>query len=112
MIDTEETAKKKLLSTSRAIIANQVALPVGILSMNKLMSIFSNEIQELGLSLSTFKTAYNEIYEFALGSERINCNVHFLIKQDKELNATLDSYRDSILIECFDLVRILSSEDK
>lgn len=111
MIDSKERAKKKLISNARTIIANQVGMPVGILTMDRLITTYSKEVNEFGLLLSSFKSAFEEIRDLALGSERLNFNIDTLIKQDQNLNSTLSKYHDSILTECFNLIKTLESRD-
>jgi len=111
MIDRKEAVRKKLISNSRAIIANPKGLPVGILTMSKLTSIYLSEIKELGLDLIVFNDAFDEIKDFSLGSERLHFNADLLVKQDKKLDQKLKNYRESILIKCFEIIKVLNRSD-
>lgn len=111
MIDKKEAVQKKLISNSRAIIANQKGLPVGILTMSKLTAVYSTEIKELGLDLQVFDDAFDQIKDFALGSERLHFNADFLVKQDKKLNQKLKKYNESILAKCFEIIKALNPSD-
>ena len=95
---------KKLVSNARAIISNQIALPLGVHKMDKILT-WVNQIEPLkDIDLKIFTDYNSKTVEFSIGIERLFCNREFLKKQDEQLNVLTEQYREKIIDKCFEIV--------
>ena len=76
---------KKLVSNARAILTNQIAIPLGVVKMTKLIK-WINCIEPIDLDLNVFNEYYSKTTELPLGTERLTYNKEFLLKLDLELD--------------------------
>jgi hypothetical protein len=94
---------KKLVSSARAIITNQVALPLGIHKMLKIV-FWINQIEPLTIDLIQVNEYYRQIMNYPLGSDRLLWNRTKLIQLDAELEEVTRHYRHELLLKCFEII--------
>ena len=95
---------KKLVSNSRAIVTNQIGLPLGIQKMFKI-SRWVDRIERIEtIDLNIISECYDKISEFPLGSERLNYQMDFLLQQDKSLEKITHQYKEPILWKFFEII--------
>ena len=95
---------KKLVSNARAIISNQIALPLGAKKMNKVL-IWINQIEPLeNIDFEILRDYNSKIINFALGTERLEYNSDFLKRQDKQLDKVTMEYKDKMIEKCFEII--------
>ena len=95
---------KKLVSNARAIVTNQIGIPLGILKMTKIIYWIDRISKLENINLNLFDELYKSISDFPLGSERLHCNKEYLTKQDKELNKIILENYDLIIDKCFEII--------
>ena len=96
---------KKLLSNARAIISNQIALPLGISKMDKIL-YWINQIEPLdNIDLQIFSEYSAKTINFPLGTERLLYHPDFLKQQDKQLDKLTMQYKDTIIDKCLKLLK-------
>jgi len=97
----------KLVSNARAIISNQISIPLGILKMERIIfginQIGKNEKLET-IDLRVFSEYNSKTINFAIGSERLKCSKEFLIEQDKLLDQLTSKYKEKLLNKCFEII--------
>ena len=99
---------KKLLSNARAIISNQIALPLGISKMDKIL-YWINQIEPLdNIDLQIFSEYSAKTINFPLGTERLLYHPDFLKQQDKQLDKLTMQYKDTIIDKCFEIIEKFS----
>lgn len=94
----------KLVSNARAIISNHVALSLGVLIMDGVVSDLKYKKIELDIDLNIFKEFYSLINQYAIGTERLRYNFEYLEKQDKKLDRIIALHKSRILSKCFEIV--------
>jgi hypothetical protein len=89
MTKNEETSlislRKKLVSNSKAILYNQITLPLGSLKMEKIINWIEQikSISEIDLNLFS---EYNKLTsDYPIGNDRIRYNEKFLAELDMKL---------------------------
>ena len=102
---------KKLVSNARAIISNQIALPLGASKMYKIL-IWINQIEPLEeIDLKIFNEYISHIRNFPIGTERLAYEQEFLKRQDKELDELTMQYKDKIIDKCFEIIDKLANKE-
>ncbi|MBI5914328.1 MAG: DUF2489 domain-containing protein [Bacteroidetes bacterium] len=95
---------KKLVSNARAIITNQIALPLGALKMERIL-YWVNQIEQVSeIDLQIFSEYNSKTIHFLIGTERLHCEKEFLKQQDKQLDELTMQYKDEIIDKCFEIV--------
>ncbi len=101
---------KKLVSNARAIISNQIALPLGASKMDKIL-YWINQIEPLdNISLDVFIQYHSKIINFPLGTERLQYNPDFLKQQDTQLDTVTMQYKDQLIDKCFEIIDKFGNE--
>ncbi|RFZ82077.1 hypothetical protein DYU05_15720 [Mucilaginibacter terrenus] len=96
---------KKLVSNSRAIISNQIALPLGVKKMNMIISWIAH-IEPIGnINLTVFKEYMSETGNLPLGSERLHYNPEFLKLQDEQLDRITIRFKAEVIDKCFEIIK-------
>ena len=98
---------KKLVSNAKAIISNQIALPLGIRKMAKLKFWFGESVSLLNIDLTIFDKFENEVNGLPIGSERLLWEKEALKKQDIVLENIIAKYREEIIDKCFQIIEVL-----
>jgi len=95
---------KKLVSNSRAILTNQIALPLGVHKMNKIVYWINNIEPIIDIDLSIFDEYDSKTRVFALGTDRLTYNREFLKMQDQELDEITSIYKNDLLDKYFEII--------
>ena len=104
----------KLVSNARAIVSNQVALPLGVYKMNQILSWLEPFKKAEDIDLSIFKDYDLDMDELPVGTERLKWNIEKLIEFEKEFDEINKIYKSDILRKCKELIEtysILNSEE-
>ena len=96
-----QNLEKKLLSNARAIIAHEVAIPMGCIHMSKILSWLGPDIAD---QYPVFDSYMDEVQALPLAQERLKWNCKTLLEKDQELQLINQKYRKDILIACFDII--------
>ena len=100
----EEHYRKRLVSNARAIITNQIAIPLGAVRMNKIMFRAGKSNAFQGIDLSLF-TEYSDQYNGCpVGTERLLWDKEALREQDKHLDELTSRYKNQIIDKCFEII--------
>lgn len=94
---------RKLISSARAILTNQVALPLGIHKMLKIVT-WINQIELVPLDLTVIKEYHRQIVDYPLSSDRLLWERMKLLQLDTELEEINRLYRKALLLKCFEIV--------
>lgn len=108
MNDSEKTNRnnqiKKLVSNARAIICNEIGLPMGSLKMERLIARI-NEIDPITeIHLDVFSNYNNQTNEYPIGIDRLGYNVDYLLQLDIKLDDVTDYFKPNIIRKCFEIV--------
>ena len=104
-----ESRIKKLVSNARAIISNQISLPLGSLKMKGILWLI-NQIEPLTeIDLKVFSEYNSKSTNFVIGTERLYCEREFLRNQDKLLDELTIQYKDRLIDKCFEIVEKFST---
>jgi hypothetical protein len=98
---------EKLVSNAKAIISNQVALPLGVQKMNKIIR-WINDIEPLKEDLSIFRDYDINTDDLPLGTERLNWNIEKLIEIESEFDQANLLFKADILRKCKSLIATFS----
>jgi len=96
---------KKLVSNARAIISNQIAIPLGVHKMIKIISWISQIEPIENIDLSVFSEYDSKTINYPLGSDRLEYQIDYLKQLDKELDKVTLQYKDLIIEKCFEVVK-------
>jgi hypothetical protein len=95
---------KQLVSNARAILSNQVGLPLGVLKMNKYIT-FINHISPMeGIDLTIFSIYDDSIREVPIGTERLEWNVEKLIEFEGQIDKANSLFRADVLRKCREII--------
>lgn len=98
---------KKLVSNARAIISNQIALPLGIRKMSKIKYWLGETESPLNIDLTIFDKFEDEANGLPIGSERLLWEKEALKAQDVILDKIIAKYRDKVINKCFHIIEVL-----
>lgn len=94
----------KMVSNARAIISNQIALPLGCLKMNRIIVWLNSSQCDIDIDVSVFSKYNLKTKNLPVGTERLYWNIEKLIEFEQEL-AEIDSlYKADILRICRRLI--------
>ena len=93
--------KQKLLSNARAIIANEVSIPMGCIRMSKIISWLGQETEN---RYPIFASYMERVNDLPLAQERLQWNKEALLEEDRKLEAINQQFREKILTTCFDII--------
>ncbi len=111
-LQQEENLRNKLLANARAMLSNQVAMPLGAVKMNKIRN-WGSGIEILAkIDLSVFEEYASTFKSSPVGSERLLWHKEALKEQDKHLDAMTGIYKDRIIDKCFEIIQLLSDNKK
>lgn len=105
LLHKRENYIRKLVSNARAIISNQIAIPLGIHKMIKIISWINQVIPLESIDFKVFVRCDSKTKNFPLGSERLEYQIEYLKQLDKELDELTLEYKDLILEKCFEIVK-------
>ena len=90
-----------MVANARAIISNQIGLPLGCLKMGARI-LWLREYEEV--SYPVFEKYNSESTSVPVGSERLNCSRDALRRYDKVLDELNLRYKEDIIGSCFDII--------
>ena len=102
----------KLVSNARAILTNQIGIPLGVLKMGAIITRihFIRPITEIDLSV--FSEYNNKTSTLPIDKERLHYNSEYLKQQDTILDELTVKYKDSIIIKCNEIIEMYSNTKK
>lgn len=101
---------QKLISTARAILTNQIGLPLGVRRMTKIQHWINPPLTNINLTI--FSDIDSKIKECPIGTERLLWDKNALMKQDEVVYKVMDSYRNGIINKCFEIIEVLDKQAK
>ena len=105
LLHKRENYIRKLVSNAKAIISNQIAIPLGVHKMTKIVT-WINQIEPLeSIDLEIFAEYYSKTKNYPLGSERLEYQIEYLKQLDVELDKLTLEYKDLIVEKCFEIVK-------
>ena len=101
---------KKLVSNAKAIVTNQVALPLGVRKMNKILYWINHSKTVVSIDFKIFEDFDNMIKGCPVGTERLLWAAEALKVQDKIIDNAATIYKEDILDKCFEIIELLDSK--
>ena len=101
--DRREQLIKKLVSNARAIISNQIALPLGVQTMNK-VTYWIEQIEPLQHDFQVFHSYDKSTNDLPLGTDRLNWNIEKLIELESRFEQAGAKYKYEILRNCKSII--------
>ena len=95
---------KKLVSNSRAILTNQIGLPLGVQKMTKILAWIENINSLENIDIEIFSKCYKEISKYPIGTERLTYNKDFLKAQDRLIDDVVFKYKDLLVEKCHEII--------
>ena len=108
MTDLEITKRKnqieKLVSNARAIISNEIALPLGSHKMEKII-VWINDIESIKeIDLKVFSDYNNQTSDYPIGVDRLRYNMNYLLELDVKLDNLTSYFKPTIIEKCFEII--------
>ena len=100
---------KKLVSNAKAILTNQIALPLGVRKMNKIRCWINQSQLVTSIDFKIFDDFDNMIKSCPVGTDRLIWAQEALKEQDKIIDKAIAIYKDGILGKCFEIIEVLDS---
>ena len=97
----------RIASNCRAIIAYQVAMPLGCVRMRKLFTWLAPR-RDLGFPV--FEEYLNAVRDYSIGTDRLHWNRKALFEKDQKLEEINQSFRNRIHEACHDILELLTAE--
>ena len=94
----------KMVSNARAIISNQVAIPLGVYKMNQIIGWLEPYKEDDDIDVSIFRDYDLDVDELPIGTERLQWNIEKLIEFEKEFDEVNSTYKADILRTCRKLI--------
>jgi hypothetical protein len=113
MAQNQETVQnnvKKLVSNAKAILTNQIALPLGVRKMNKIRYWINQSQSIMNIDFKIFDDFDNMTKGCPVGSERLLWAQDALKVQDKIVDNASAIYKEGILGKCFEIIETLDSK--
>jgi hypothetical protein len=106
---SEQTAilRRKLVSNAKAILTNQIGLPLGVRKMTRIGRWTTQNGERVDLSI--FDQFDRAIVGCPVGSERLLWDKEALKAQDEVIDGAIRQYRSAIIDKCFELIQLLHS---
>jgi hypothetical protein len=95
--------EKKLVSNARAILTNQIALPLGVHKMTRILTRIGH-IKPIEIDVQVFDQFEAKTRGLPIGTERLQWNIDSLKKEDQQLNKVVEIYREQILDKCSEII--------
>ncbi|WP_210464646.1 hypothetical protein [Rufibacter roseolus] len=94
----------KMVSNARAIISNQVAIPLGVYKMNQIIGWLEPYKEANDIDVSIFRDYDLNVDELPIGTERLQWNIEKLIEFENEFDEVNLTYKADILRTCRKLI--------
>jgi hypothetical protein len=99
----------KLISNARAIISNQIGLPLGVILMKRYIT-YINQIKPLeNIDLEIFSDYYHNMDDLPIGTERLHWNIEKLIEMEEEVDQVNRTFKADVLRKCREIIDNYSS---
>jgi hypothetical protein len=97
---------KKLVSNAKAMVTQQINIPLGSQKMTKII-YWINNIEPLNdIDLSIFSRFYSEIQHLAFGIERSSYNKELLQSEDSKLDYIVLNHKEKIIEKCYEIIHL------
>jgi hypothetical protein len=93
---------RKLVSNAKAILTNQIGLPLGVRKMTRIAHWTTPTFSRVDLRI--FAAFDQAIAECPIGSERLLWDKDTLKKQDEIIDGAITRYRSEIIDKCFEII--------
>ncbi len=93
-----------MVSNARAIISNQVAIPLGVYKMNQIIGWLEPYKEANDIDVSIFRDYDLNVDELPIGTERLQWNIEKLIEFENEFDEVNLTYKADILRTCRKLI--------
>ena len=107
--DKKEKMIGKLVSNSRRIISNEIALPLGIHMMAKIFK-WINDIEPMALESSDFFEYDNQLKDYPVGTDRLEYNIDKLIEYENQIKELNEQYRPKLMKLCKEIIDEYSAQ--
>ncbi len=108
MTDLEITKRKnqieKLVSNARAIISNEIALPLGSHKMEKIIGWIVDIEPIKEIDLKVFSDYNNQASDYPIGVDRLGYNINYLLELDVKLDDLTTYFKPTIIKKCFEII--------
>ena len=101
----------KMVSNARAIISNQVAIPLGVYKMNPIISWLEPYSETDDVDLSIFRDYDLKVHDLPIGTERLQWNIEKLIEFEKKFDETNRKFKADILRKCREIIDTYASDN-
>ncbi len=101
---------KKLISNAKAILTNQIALPLGVRKMNRIRYWINQSQSVMSIDFKIFDDFDNMVKCGPVGTERLLWAREALKEQDKIVDTATAIYKEGILDKCFEIIETLDSK--
>ena len=98
----------KLVSNAKAILTNQIGLPLGVRRMTTIQHWIKPPLTNVDLAI--FNDIDSKIKECPIGTERLLWEKNALMKQDEVIYKIIDAYRNGIISKCFEIIEALDKQ--
>lgn len=98
--------RKSLISTARAIIANQVAIPLGALRITNLKFRAASSGAFGRIDLELFEEYVQQFNGCPIGTERLLWEKEALKEQDVHLDQITRMHKNKIIDKCFEILNL------
>ncbi|RZK04704.1 MAG: hypothetical protein EOO43_22250 [Flavobacterium sp.] len=112
LLKQREKLIKKLVSNAKAILSNQISLPLGIARMGTTITWIENIERLPNINLQILLEYNNLTAKYFIGTERLMCNKDFLIEQDKELDKITMMNKDKLISKCYEILELFEAKEK
>ena len=99
--EKQQNFRRKLVANARAIISNQIGLPLGCRKMD-VRIVWLREFEEVNYSV--FEAYNRESSSVPIGSERLNCSREAIRKYDEVLDELNSRYKEAVIDACFEII--------
>jgi hypothetical protein len=91
---------KRLVSNAKAIVTNQIALPLGVRKMNKIRYWINHSKTVVSIDFKIFDDFDSMVKGCRVGNERLLWDPEALKEQDKTVDDAAAIYNEDILNKC------------
>ena len=100
-----ENQIKKLVSNARAIISNDIGIPMGSLKMERII-LWINDIEPITeIQVEVFSSYNIQANEYPIGVDRLGYNKDYLLELDAKLDEITNSFKSLIIEKCFEIIQ-------
>ena len=99
MVSNQEVLEirvKKLVSNAKAILTNQIAMPLGARKMSKILHWIDQSLSEKNIDLKIFYDFDKKLDGCPIGSERLLWDRDALKEQDKIIDKVTREFKESL----------------